>query len=761
MEAAIFLGLAALLGVSVGLFDFSEPEPPEAEDDTASTTEDTAVTIDVLANDEDPDGDALSVTSASALNGSVAVGTSGTLTYTPNPDFAGTDWIRYGVEDGDGDSDDAFVTVNVIAANDLPVANGDAASTVEDTLVTINVLGNDSDIDGDPLSVTAASATNGSVAVGAGGSLTYTPNANFAGTDTISYTISDGAGGTASASVSVIVAAVNDAPVAVADTASTVEDMPVTIGVLGNDSDVDGDPLSVTSATATNGSAAIGAGGSLTYTPNADFAGADTISYTISDGAGGTATGSVAVSVAAANDAPVAVADTATTAEDTAVTITVLGNDTDVDGDPLSVTSASATNGTVVVETDGSLSYTPNADFSGTDTITYEISDGAGGTATGSVAVSVGAANDAPVAEDDTASTTEDTAVTIDVLGNDTDLDGDPLSVTSASATNGTVVVAADGSLTYTPEADFNGTDTITYEISDGAGGTATGSVAVSVGAVNDAPVAEDDTASTLVDTAVTIDVLGNDTDVDEDPLTVTSATAPNGTVVVEADGSLTYTPNAAFTGADVISYEISDGAGGTASASVAVDVLAPPVAPAARMALDSGPDGGLVSGSDGDDEITGGAGADTIFGQAGSDTLTGGAGDDEINGIWDGSDDTRIAARDLADPDVLLGSDGNDEIFLGSGDAATGGDGTDTFYTGTWVDPDNAPLVLDLAPDEFLIVSVPQGTSAGTSITLGTDPITGDTLVQANLQTVAVIAAGGVPVTLGQVLVVENSSIV
>ena len=761
MEAAIFLGLAALLGVSVGLFDFSEPEPPEAEDDTASTTEDTAVTIDVLANDEDPDGDALSVTSASALNGSVAVGASGSLTYTPNPDFAGTDWIRYGIEDGDGDSDDAFVTVNVIAANDLPVANGDAASTVEDTLVTINVLGNDSDVDGDALSVTTASATNGSVAIGAGGSLTYTPNANFAGTDTISYTISDGAGGTASASVSVIVAAVNDAPVAVADTASTVEDTPVTIGVLGNDSDVDGDPLSVTSASATNGSVAIGAGGSLTYTPNADFFGTDTISYTISDGAGGTATGSVAVSVGAANDAPVAVADTATTAEDTAVTITVLGNDTDVDGDPLSVTSASATNGTVVVETDGSLSYTPNADFSGTDTITYEVSDGAGGTATGSVAVSVGAANDAPVAEEDTASTTEDTAVTIDVLGNDTDLDGDPLSVTSASATNGTVVVAADGSLTYTPEADFNGTDTITYEISDGAGGTATGSVAVSVGAINDAPVAEDDTASTLVDTAVTIDVLGNDTDVDEDLLTVTSATAPNGTVVVEADGSLTYTPNAAFTGADVISYEISDGAGGTASASVAVDVLAPPVAPAARMALDSGPDGELVSGSGGDDEITGGAGADTIFGQAGSDTLTGGAGDDEINGIWDGSDDTRIAARDLADPDVLLGGDGNDEIFLGSGDAATGGDGTDTFYTGTWVDPDNAPLVLDLAPDEFLIVSVPQGTSAGTSITLGTDPITGDTLVQANLQTVAVIAAGGVPVTLGQILVVENASIV
>jgi hypothetical protein len=670
MEAAIFLGLATLLGFSVGLFDFSEdePEPPEAEDDTASTTEDTAVTIDVLANDEDPDGDALSVTSASALNGSVTVEVDDRLTYTPNPDFSGTDWIRYGVEDGDGDTDGAFVTVDVAAANDLPVATDDAASTVEDTPVTFNVLGNDSDVDGDPLTVTSATAANGSVVIGAGGGLTYTPNADFSGTDTISYTISDGAGGTASASVAVTVAAVNDAPVAAADTATTTEDTPVTIGVLGNDSDVDGDTLSVTSASATNGSVAVGTGGSLTYTPAADFTGSDTITYEISDGAGGTATGSVAVTVGAANDAPVAVDDTATTAEDTAVTIDVLGNDTDVDGDTLSVTSASATNGTVVVEADGSLTYTPAADFSGTDTITYEISDGAGGTATGSVAMTVGAANDAPVAVDDTATTAEDTAVTIDVLGNDTDVDGDTLSVTSASATNGTVVVEANGSLTYTPAADF--------------------------------------------------------------------------------------------TGADVISYEISDGAGGTASGSVAVDVLAPPAAPAARMAFDSGLDDDLFSGSDGADDLSGGAGADTIFGQAGSDTLNGDAGDDEINGIWDGSDDTRIAAQDLDDPDVLLGGDGSDDIFMGSGDTAAGGDGTDTFYTGTWVDPDNAPVVLDLASDEFLIVSVPEGASAGTSITLETDPVTGDTIVQANLQTVAVIAAAEVPVTADQILLVENSRI-
>ena len=683
MEAAILLSLAAMLGFAAGLFDFSEdePEPPEADDDTASTTEDRAVTIDVLANDEDPDGDTLSVTSASALNGSVVVEADDRLTYTPNADFSGTDWIRYGVEDGDGDTDDAFVTVDVAAANDLPVVTDDVASTVEDTLVTINVLGNDSDVDGDPLTVTSASATNGSVAIGAAGSLTYTPNANFSGTDTISYTISDGAGGTASGSVAMIVAAVNDAPVALDDTATTTEDTPVTISVLGNDSDVDGNTLSVTSASATNGSVAIGAGGSLTYTPAADFTGSDTITYEISDGAGGTASASVAMTVAAANDAPVAVDDTATTAEDTAVSIAVLGNDTDVDGDPLTVTSASATNGTVVVEADGSLTYTPDADFSGTDAITYEISDGAGGTASGSVAMTVGAANDAPVAVDDTATTSVDTPVSIDALGNDTDLDGDTLSVTSTSATNGTVVVEADGSLTYTPDAGFTGADVISYEISDGAGGTATGSVLMSVTA--EAPPSDD-----------------------TDPI-------DDGTDVSVGDGAIV-----------------------------------------------GGPENELFPGSDGDDDISGGGGSDTLSGQAGSDTLNGDAGDDEIIGIWDGSDDALISAQDLDDPDILLGGDGSDDIFMGSGDTATGGEGTDTFHTGTWVDPDNAPVVLDLASDEFLIVSVPEGTSAGTSITLDTDPITGDTIVQANLQTVAVIAAGGVPVTTDQILVVENSNI-
>ncbi len=548
---------------------------PVAQDDAISTDEDTSVTIDVLANDSDLDGDTLSVTSASAANGSVTINADGTLDYTPNANFNGTDTVTYEIADGNGGTATAEVTVTVNAVNDGPVAQDDAITTDEDTVVTIDVLANDSDLDGDALSVTAASATNGSVTINADGTLDYTPNVNFNGTDTVTYEIADGNGGTATATVDVTVNAVNDGPVAQDDAISTDEDTSVTIDVLANDSDLDGDTLSVTSASAANGSVTINADGTLDYTPNANFNGTDTVTYEIADGNGGTATAEVTVTVNAVNDGPVAQDDSVSTNEDESVTIDVLANDSDLDGDALSVTAASATNGSVTINADGTLEYTPNANFNGSDTISYEISDGNGGTATAEVTVTVNAVNDGPVAQDDAVETNEDTAVTIDVLANDSDLDGDTLSVTSASAANGSVTINADGTLDYTPNANFNGTDTISYSISDGNGGTATAEVTVTVNAVNDGPVAQDDAVETNEDTAVTIDVLANDSDLDGDSLTVSSATAANGVVTINADGTLDYTPNANFNGTDTISYEISDGNGGTATAEVTVTVNA------------------------------------------------------------------------------------------------------------------------------------------------------------------------------------------
>ncbi len=556
--------------------------PPVAVNDLASTPEDFPVNINVLANDSDPDGDLIRVTVASAGNGTVTILPNGTIDYTPNANFNGTDTIIYTISDGNGGFSTATVTVTVGAQNDPPVALDDAATTNEDTPVTIAVLGNDSDLDGNPLTVVSATAPNGTVTINPDGTVTYTPNANFNGVDTITYTISDGNGGFATATITVVVAPVNDAPVAANDTATTPEDAPVTVAVLANDSDVDGDPLTVTSASTPDGQVVINPDGTITFTPNPNFNGTTTVTYVISDGNGGTATATLTLTVAAVNDVPVANPSTATTNEDTPVVLPVLANDSDLDGDPLTVTAATAQNGTVTILPDGTLRYVPDANFNGTDTVTYTISDGQGGTATSTVTVTVNPVNDVPVAGNDNAITPEDSPVTIPVLANDTDADGNPLTVTAATSPNGTVVINPDGTITFTPNPNFNGPTTISYVISDGQGGTTTATVAVTVTPVNDPPVARPDTATTLEDVPVVIAPLANDTDVDGNPLAITAATSPNGNVVINANGTITFTPDANFNGPTTITYTVSDGQGGTATTTIAVNVTAvndPPVA--------------------------------------------------------------------------------------------------------------------------------------------------------------------------------------
>jgi VCBS repeat-containing protein len=560
---------SATVAVMVNLVN----DTPVAGDDSTTTNEDTSVTVNVLQNDKDVDGDSLTVTGASALHGTVVVNADGTLTYTPNANYHGGDTITYTVDDGHEATSDAQVDVTVVSVNDNPVAGDDAATTNEDTSVTIAVLANDGDLDGDLITVTGATAGHGTVTINADGSLTYKGDADFNGTDSIAYKIDDGHGGSASATVAVTVNAVNDAPVAQSDSVSVDEDTAVTVNVLGNDSDVDHDTLAVTGASAGHGTVTVNGDGSLTYKGDANFNGTDTITYSISDGNGGKASSTVAVTVNAVNDAPVAAGDVAVTNEDTAVTVNVLGNDGDVDGDSLAVTKASAGHGSVTINGDGTLTYAPTANYNGTDTISYSISDGHGGTSSASVAVTINSINDAPVAKNDTATVNEDGLVRIAVLANDSDVDGDKLTVTGASAAHGTVIVNASGTIDYMPSANYNGSDTITYSVSDGKGGSSTATVSVTVNPVNDLPTAGNDSAVTNEDTPVTINVLANDGDVDNDALSVTGAAALHGNVAINGNGSLTYTPAANYYGTDTVTYTISDGHGGSATATVAVTV--------------------------------------------------------------------------------------------------------------------------------------------------------------------------------------------
>jgi hypothetical protein len=313
------------------------------------------------------------------------------------------------------------------------------------------------------------------------------------------------------------------------------------------------------------------------YTPDSDFNGTDSFTYAVGNPAAEHITATVSITVEPVNDVPVAVDDEATTKEDAAVTVGVLGNDSDVDGDSLTVDSATdGTNGSVATAGNGSVVYTPNPDFHGTDSFTYAVADPASTEPTmATVNITVKPVNDAPVAVDDDATTREDTAVTIDVLGNDSDVDGDSLTVPLASvAVHGSVTIVDDGSITYTPDPDFHGTDSFNYTVADPGSEHIAATVNVTVEPVNDAPAADDDEAITQEDTPVTIDVLGNDSDVEGDPLTVDSATdGTNGTVATAEDGSVTYTPHPDFHGTDSFTYAVADSTGAHMMATVSITV--------------------------------------------------------------------------------------------------------------------------------------------------------------------------------------------
>ena len=266
------------------------------------------------------------------------------------------------------------------------------------------------------------------------------------------------------------------------DSATTNKGFPITISVLANDTDANGDALSVTALTQpASGSVVLNANGSVTYTPLSGFVGTVSFTYKASDGLSQSNTATVTIKV---NGAPVASNDTATTNRDTPVTIAVLANDADPNGDALTVAGLTQpASGSVVLNANGTLTYTPPTGFTGTATFTYQASDGTSPSNTATVTVQVVAppVNSAPVAVNDTKTTTRGTPVNIAVLANDTDANGDVLSVSSfTQAANGTVTFT-NGVATYSPKSGFTGTDTFTYVATDGKSQSNAATVTVQV----------------------------------------------------------------------------------------------------------------------------------------------------------------------------------------------------------------------------------------------------------------------------------------
>ena len=563
-------------------------DPPVAADDNAVTDEDIPVNVDVLANDTDVDSVTLTVTNLTQpTNGTTSIELDGTVTYTPNAGYFGSDPFTYTANDGLTDSNIATVNITVNEVTTPPTGVDDSTSTPEDTPVNIDVLANDTDPDSVTLTVTnLTQPLSGSTVIEADNTITYTPNPETSGVDTFTYTANDGVNNSNVTTVTVTVNPVDDPPVAVNDSASTLEDTPANIDVLANDTDPDSVTLTVTSLTQPlSGSTVVEADNTITYTPNAGFFGVDTFTYRANDGLTDSNIATVNVTINEVTDPPVAVDDSASTLEDTPVNVDVLANDTDPDSVTLTVTNLTQpTNGTATVELDGTVTYAPNAETSGVDTFTYTANDGVNDSNIAVVTVTVNPVDDPPVAADDNAVTDEDIPVNVDVLANDTDVDSVTLTVTNLTQpTNGTTSIELDGTVTYTPNAGYFGSDPFTYTANDGLTDSNIATVNITVNEVTTPPTGVDDSTSTPEDTPVNIDVLANDTDPDSVTLTVTNLTQPlSGSTVIEADNTITYTPNPETSGVDTFTYTANDGVNNSNVTTVTVTVNPvddPPVA--------------------------------------------------------------------------------------------------------------------------------------------------------------------------------------
>ena len=595
--------------------------PPVAGDDAITTDEDLPFTAvlgldDLLLNDSDADGDPLTVNTtpvSGPSNGTLVLNSDGTFTYTPAADFNGTDSFVYEVSDGDGGVAQATVTITVNPINDGPTAVADGYTTNEDQPVTAvlgvdDLLLNDSDTEGDPLTVNTTPVSgpgNGTLVLNSDGTFTYTPDADFNGTDSFTYEIADGNGGTSQAVVTIVVNADNDAPTTSGIADVTVdEDAPnTTIDLLGAFGDVEDGAGGLTFTVAANTDPGLfnstfinDLAGNITLVYAANANGTADITIRATDTGGAWVETTFTVTVNPVNDAPVVGSESISVDEDVSF-LAALGvddlllNESDVEGDVLSVNTtpvAGPANGTVLLNSDGTFTYTPNADFNGTDSFTYEVADGNGGFSQGVVTITVNPVNDAPVSGDESMAVDEDAALAgvagiSDLLMNDTDVDGDPLSVNTTPVSgpaNGTLVLNSDGTFTYTPDADFNGADSFSYEVSDGSGGTSQAVVTIAVNPMNDVPVAASDNISVdgLSGGAFSqAALLANDTDVDGDTLQIVGFTQPaQGSLTQNPDGSFAYTPVAAFTGMDSFTYTVADVAGAQDTVLVMVSVVEP-----------------------------------------------------------------------------------------------------------------------------------------------------------------------------------------
>jgi gliding motility-associated-like protein len=545
-------------------------DTPVANDDNPAVDEDGTLNSDVSSNDTGLEDTPVTFTLISDVsNGTLVLNNDGTYSYTPAAGFNGNDSFVYEVCDNNGDCNQATVNITVNPVDDTPVANDDAASVDQDGTLNDNVATNDTDLEDSPVTYTEISGvSNGSLTLNPDGSYTYIPTPGYLGSDSFTYEVCDADGDCDQATVNITVDNIDYTPVANDDTESVDEDGSLSGDVSLNDNDLNDPPITFTVQTdVSNGTLSLNTDGTYTYDPEPGFNGTDSFVYEVCDSDSDCDQATVTITVNSVNDTPAAVNDNPNVDEDGTLTDNVSTNDTGLEDGPITFTLVTdVSNGTLVLNNDGSYTYSPDPGYNGSDSFVYEVCDTDGDCSQATVSITVNSVNDTLEATDDAISVDQDDSVNGDVSTNDSGLEDTPVTYSVVTdVTDGTLTFNTDGTFDYVPSPGFSGSDSFTYQVCDNDGECATATVSITVNEVitNTAPNAADDFETLEMNQELNGgNLLANDFDSDGDNLTIntTPVSDPaNGTVTINIDGTFTYTPDVNFTGTDSFVYEVCD----------------------------------------------------------------------------------------------------------------------------------------------------------------------------------------------------------
>ncbi|MES2677998.1 MAG: tandem-95 repeat protein, partial [Pseudomonadota bacterium] len=495
-------------------FIFFNDRAPIAGNDNLSTNEDSSITIkisDLMLNDNDVESIPTFLRIVTnPLNGSFVNNNDGTYTYTPLANFKGIDSFSYQIKDGNGAIRSATVNINIASVNDAPTAHSFTISIQEDHSTSIDVLSGSTDIDGNILSISSIGNPahgNASIILNATGKqiISYTPNGNYNGVDSFEYTISDGQGGLVTKTITVNIASVNDVPTVSVINVSVSEDNNLaTFSFLGNDADFDDQLTYSLVSTPSKGLVINNNDGTFSFNTNGQFENLKagevqnlSFYYKTTDSTGAQSEiAAINIQVIGTNDAPTATLTLASTNEDTKTIIDVLASASDIDGDVLTISAiTNPSHGIAEIILDGQgkqiISYIPNGNYNGTDSFNYVISDGYGAMVTKTLNLQINSINDMPIATLLSSSTNEDTTKIIDVLASASDVDGNALIISAiTNPAHGTATIITNPqtgyqTISYIPSSNYNGTDSLTYTISDGNGGLVTKTLTLTIDPIN------------------------------------------------------------------------------------------------------------------------------------------------------------------------------------------------------------------------------------------------------------------------------------